>query len=238
MSTIRLLTELDALLDTRLATVDKLDPEAAVRLVANPTYFERIRDDFEPLCGIEEAAYQAAWKTRDVETLQHALVCPTIDLVHFALLDLERRAITDPAITGVALDVNVWPYQLTEAEAHDIALAIAQRAGYRSPIRLLCQPMAYFTPSLIKDQYAGLIFYNHNEWFTCHAEELLLQVGIPQVTLVAPKLVNDRLPTDEELDYGTEVKRDAYEITSFMMTPHVGLEYVDVLHYCVATLKR
>lgn len=238
MTVIRLMVELEAVLDTRLGTVDKLDPEAAVRLVANPAYFERTKDEFEPLCGIDEKTYQAAWAARDIETLQHSLVCPAIDLVHYSLLDLERRSIVDPGITGVALDVNVWPYRLTDGEAHDIALAIAQRAGYQAPIRMMCEPPAFFSPTHVKEHYAGMILYNHNAWFREHADELLMRVGIPQVTMVAPKLVHDRMPTEEELDFKTEKKRDAYEITSFIMTPHVGLEYVDVLHFCVATLKR
>lgn len=238
MSVIRLLVELDFVLDTRLATVDCLDPGAAVRLAANPAYYERTKDLFEPLCGIDEAAYQSAWAARGVDTLRHALVCPSIDLVHYALLDLERRAIVDPSISGVALDVNVWPYQLTDAEAHDLALAMAERAGYQSPVRLLCQPPAYFTPTLIRQSYAGVLLYDHHSWFKLHADELLMRVGIPQVTMVVPKLVYDRLPTAEELELGTEKKRNAFEIAEYMMLPHVGLEYIDTLHCCIATLKR
>jgi hypothetical protein len=154
-------------------------------------------------------------------------------LLHYALLDIERRSIDDPSIDSGALDINIWPYKLTDAEVREMGLAIASVIGCISPIRLVEHPWSFYTPQYVKDTYSGLILYNHNQWLEAMGESLFL-VGLPAITLAAPKLTHSRMPTAEEMDFGTKKVIDPWEAASYMMSQNLGIDYVDVLHYCLA----
>ena len=230
---LRLLTELDALLDTRVGLIDTLNGEWAAALIDNPAYYTRVQDKFEALCGVPQALYEAAWDARDARILPHSLVTVASDLVNYGLLQIEHQAIQDPEIHGAALDVNLWPYVLSEAEQQALLVALAQCLGYRAPIALLCEPWSAFTPERVRSTYAGMILYNHNDWFKAQAERLNVQ-GIPQVTLVAPALAYRGIPTDEALTFEFKGKINPYEATEYAMVEKIGLEYVDVSNYCIA----
>lgn len=233
MAYVRLLVEMDALLDTRVGVIDRMDPEAAVRLVSNPAYYTRQIDQFEPLCGIDEERYQAAWKARSVEDLKHASVTPIIDMLNFQLLDLERKYTLDPTLEGTELVVNLYPYRLSQAEEVAVGKAILRSVAQRTPVRFIFESPDKLTPELIRPQYSGLIFYNHHVWMQRHAESLT-RMGIPQVTLVAPKLFHERIPTEEECHLDIDKPMDIWEFTSIMATEAVGVEFLDVAQYCTA----
>lgn len=235
---IRLLTELDALMDTRLGLMDTLDPQSAVRLVSNPDYFTRTEDRFEKLCGFPDAVYQEAWKQRTVDALRHSLISPSVDLVHFSVAEIEHRSLTDPATQGCELDVNTYPYLLTEEEQRGVMEALLLRIGINAPIRLLYEPPSFFTPELIRKRYAGMILYNHNAWLEAQGEKLFAGVmGIPNVTLVAPKLAKDTMPDPAMYDFKAHgVKRDIdpFDASAHVLSQFIHLEFVDVGHFCLA----
>lgn len=233
MSLVRLLTELDAILDTRLSVVMQLDDEASVRLISNPAYYERAQDLMEPLCGIDEARYQAAWLARDKSALMGAMVCNSLDLVNYAMREIEHRSITDPETDGAALDVNVYPYKLTDEEKRMYALSIAELVGYKCQVRMIDEPWGALTPAVIRERYAGMILYNYAEWMGAVSEKLFV-LGIPRVTMVAPMLVKE-LPTEARLAELSEQAKTAmtpWRIGTYSVIQYVGLEYVETCHFC------
>jgi hypothetical protein len=232
------LVELDAILDTRLALMDTLDPEAAVKLIQSPAYFKRQVDKFEAICGMDDQIYQEAWKTRTKDVLKRAINTPTIDLVHYMLIEVENLALTDPMIAGARLDINVYPYKLTQAERDGIAWAIAHRAGWRSRIRVLDQPPIYFTPAIVRHDYQVMVMYNHNAWLEAQSSELFAsEVGLPGVTLYAPRLAKDEMPPKESYDlrkYGVKHEFDIFEAVAHAVTQYITLEYLPIDQYCIA----
>lgn len=234
---LRLLTELDALLDTRAGLMDLLSPEHAVKLISNPAYYERDTDDFEALCGFPNDVYRHAWKNRTSEVLKHSLNTPAVDLVHYGLVEAERRSVNDPTISYVAVDINEYPYKLTEAERRAFAQALVRVLGVKSVIRMIYAPPAAITPEKIRDEngepYSGMILYNHVAWFQAHWERLL-QVSIPRVTLVAPKLWPEKPLDDYDLTVEGMGRVDPWHQATAPLLQHIGLEYVEVRHYCIA----
>lgn len=231
-----LVTELDVLLDTRLGLIDTLDSAAAVRLFKNKAYYLRERDEFESLCGIPQGLYEERWKHRNMQVLRHSINTPATDLVHYGLAQLEHRSVSDPEIEGVSLVVNAYPYQPTKAEAHALEIAIARVAGIQSTVKLIYEPWEAFTVKRCRG-YTGLVLYNHLDWFKLHWEELF-SLGMPQVTMVVPKLIRGEGITGEMLHVdGLGRELNPWSDGALSMLEYVGLEFVDVKHFCIAHPK-
>lgn len=235
---IKFLVELDAILDTRVGLMDTLDPESAVKLVANPKYYERQVDKFEPLCGMDDDIWKQAWKTRGIETLKHSLNSPTIDLLHYMVTEVEFRAVEDPTLTGAMVDLNIYPYKLSPEEREALAMAVAQRVGVNAPIRIYNQPAEYFTPNLVRTEYYAMLMYDHNAWFKAHQRELFAtELGIPAVTMYAPKLALEEMPPPELCDFtkhGARPGIDIFEAVAHGLQQYITLEYLPINHYCLA----
>lgn len=231
----KVLTHLDALLDTRLGTLDRLDSVAALKAFKNPAYYTRSVDRFAPICGIDDTLYQGLWEARDTETLKHSLHTPVTDLLHYGLVRMERDAITDPTLDGVLLEVNVYPYQLTQAETHAFALAIAQCAGVHAGVRMIDESWQDLTVERCRD-YNAMVLYDHHSWFKHHWETLIKR-GMPQVSMIVPKLYLDQPIAPEMLRVEGIGEVDPWEQGRIPMLEYVGLEFVDVQHYCIAHPK-
>jgi hypothetical protein len=236
---VRFLVELDAIQDTRLGLMDLLDPEAAVRLVANPDYFTRVIDKFEPLCGMDDDIFQEAWKKRTKEVLKHSINTLVLDMIHYQVVEVEYRSVDDPTLAGALVDVNIYPYQLDRDEQTGLLMALAQRIGTQAQIRLVNQPPRYYTPALVKQEYYAMVLYNHNEWFAAHQAELFSDMGVkmPGVTLYAPQLVRSEMPPAELQDFtkhGFRKDVGVFDVMARGMAGLVGLEYLPINQYCIA----
>lgn len=232
---IRFLVELDALLDTRLGLIDTLDPEAAVRLVSGIDYFQRSTESYEKSCGISDTVFKEAWAKRNKETLKHSLQTGLIHLLHCRVVEAERLSVSDPLIAGAHVEVTTYPYVLDEAEEYALAEAIAMCVGVHAPIELTHQPLAYYTPALLKKNYTFAFLYNHNEWLKAHANALNGGERAPSVTMYAPMLAYHSLPPAEISDYkgyGITAPVDPFEATSYALKEAINLEFVPVHFYC------
>lgn len=234
---VRFLVELEAILDTRLGLMDVLDPESAGRLIANPGYYTREVDRFEPLCGMDDDIYQEAWKQRDKTALMHSINTPVLDMVHYMVTEVEYLAVGDPTLSGAAVDVNIHPYKLSKEEVHELAVSIARRCGVHASIRILNQPMAYFTPQLCRHDYYAMVLYNHIAWFDAHQRELFAYpIGIPAVTMYAPRLGKNLLPPElkDFSKHGMVKELDVFDAVAHSLQQFITLEYLPVNQFCIA----
>jgi hypothetical protein len=231
------LVEIDAILDTRLGMMDVLHPESAVRLVQNRNYFHRLTDKFEGLCGFPDLSFRAAWKGRTKDVLLHSLNTPSLDLLHFSVMEAEHKAATHPMYSGVRIDVNVYPYDLTMEERECMAASIAQRAGWKAPIRIIRQPPYFFHPQMVKEDYSVMMLYNYREWLEIHKEALTGFHRMPGVTLFLPRLQpEERIPSEigDFRRLGARQPVDIFEAVTYACTEFVSLEFIPINHFCIA----
>lgn len=222
----RVLVSLDALLDTRLATVSRLDQQAACRLLQHPDYYTRQIDDFASLCGIDRERFAAAYAQRDVETLKRSLITHIPFMLHELMRHLELSEDDTPFETALGLDVNVWPYELSEAESDALTLAVMVRAGHQTIPRVVRIAPEALTPARIKSEYSGMILYDLREWLQHHVEAFAA-IPCPRVTVLVPALFHERIPEPEE--YLTEgIRRDVspFELTRLGAIEMVGLDFI------------
>lgn len=230
--------ELDALMDTRLATVSKVSGEAAVALVTGEAYYKRTRDDFSRLVPLDQDAYRKAWEERDVETLKGSLITHVPLLLKELITKLEQAEEETPFADQLALEVNVWPYQLSDAERDMMQLAVMAYAGIQTTPEIVSIAPQELTPEKVKRKYSGLIMYNFRDWLQHHMEQFQ-KWPCPRVTCLAPALYHGE-EVDVEKLIVDDMRKDLspFEMTEMACAEFLGVSLLDVKYFSIFRSKH
>lgn len=226
----RLMVELDTILDTRLGVVNQHLPHLVEPLLT-AGYRDRKSDQLELLCpDIKQHWFNVAYAARDKDTLKASRITPLV-IAHTNLTsELERLFYDTPLGSSVDIDLNIYPYVLSDAELSMVKDCLKHYSALTANVEIISQPMSYFTPSILKQHYGGIIVYNVAEWLSLHAEALL-QCKIPDVSIIGPRryAVEDDVPVDDDLSFLPEgVPRDIFAFTEEGLLEFVGLFYWDM----------
>lgn len=231
----RILVELDALLDTRIATISRIHPESAVALLHDPRYYERVIDDFEPLVGITKEAFRQAYAQRDVEILEQSRLTELPLMLNEIIKRMEQESDTTPFVESVTVDVNIWPYELSDEERDEIAVAMMAHVGNQTLVNTVRLPPEQLTPPYIKQRYSGMILYNFRDWMQPHMETFK-KFLMPRVTVLAPALFYDQVPTRD--DIASEGMKEDLNPFTLSEIAFVELFNLSLLRADVFSLKR
>ena len=190
------LVEIDALLDTRLTTLGLISPQAGFECARDPRYFDRVIDDFEPICGVTLEAFRNVYRNRDVEVLKAATITEMAFILQDLVLKLERETLDTPFCSRVIVEVNIFPYKLDEEERDILALAVMARCGLETEVRCVRIPPQALQPAVVKERYSGMVIYNFRDWMEHHVQAFET-VKMPQVSILAPALFYNVVPADD-----------------------------------------
>jgi len=191
-----ILVELDALLDTRLPTMGLISPQAAIDASQDERYFNRLIDDFTEVNGIGKDAFRQVYAKRDADVVRASVITEIPFILHELVLNLEAEARDTPFVSRVKVEVNIFPYEFDEEEKDLIALAVMSRCGIETEVRCVRIAPQHLTPQFCKGRYSGLILYNFRDWMEHHLEGFK-QVKMPRVSVLAPALYYDVVPSDD-----------------------------------------
>lgn len=225
--------ELDALLDTRLGTLAKINPEYPIKALDDPRYYSRQIDDFTEICGVGREEFIEAYKKRDAEVARASTMTNIPLILHELVRKLEIDAAETPHLDNVQVELNVWPYVFDAEELDDLETAVQARAGIESMVRSVSIPYKDLTPAFCRSKYSGMFIYNFRDW--CEAQlEAFASVQMPQVTVIAPALFHDRVHTVEELD-DPNLKREIniHQLSELGMTPLIALSLYPAEHFSI-----
>ena len=203
MSEQKILIDIDAIFDTRLGTIARLDPAAADTLVNTPTMFSayqsRAKDDWVTLTdgAITNDAFNAAYRVRDIDTLKASAITNYGTLLQGIINDLETKMIHTPLVSSVELHINTYPYVFDDAELDMLKLCASEYTGLLTEIKTVVYPPEMLKPHLLDKNYAVYITYNFNDWFGHHHVNLL-NYRMPQFTFLAAALYVTT-PTEADL---------------------------------------
>lgn len=234
----RILVELDALLDTRLATIARIHSESAVQLLTDERYYDRVIDDFEPMVGVTKTAFRSAYKDRDVELLSQSRPTNIPMILNDLIKRMERESTTTPFVESLEVHVNIWPYELTAEERDEMALAVMAYAGIQTLVYVVSLRPEALTPAFIKQRYSGMILYNFRDWIEHHLEAFK-KIVMPRVTVLAPALFYDQVPKREDIA-GDDMKEnlDAFALSEIAMVEMFSLNLLKAEHYSLLRLDR
>lgn len=156
----RFYVTVDALFDTRLGTLFKVAPDRVTDILANG-YLDRECDSF---AGVDQAVYDEAYKNRDKATLLNSPMTEIYKTINRFVHSTLMARIDTPYVTKPAIEINLYPYKLTERECGRLLKGVEKITGERSDIGLIYEPIDFLTASVVKQRYIALFLYEHWEW--------------------------------------------------------------------------
>lgn len=188
---------LDVLLDTVLGTLVKVAPDYAEKIRTNG-YMERCENRFE---GVDDAAFKAAYKSRDLETLQNSVLTSAVPFIRDMLFELQTQiefgVAADPSTTSLELVINTHPYQLEPDDQDELLGVLSHWFGDLAEVVISRIPLELLTPNYCK-QYSAMFMYDYGEWLAMH-DEAFKTTKLATTPLWAPALYFERQPTEEEM---------------------------------------
>lgn len=254
----RIVVDLDALLDTRLATIAGLYPDIAKQIVEDPELFYRYQtrrsDEFSRLHpGINNAAYQAAYDNRNVATLKRSTITEMIPFLSMLVQEIERAEITgDAEVDGGELILNTWPYQLTEDEEYAFQVAVLTRAGLHTPVSCVrLAPHEMTTGRIAEEKWVGIVSYSLETWlretFRVYPKDKK-PTCVPAASFITPGLLSTeegvddptkrQMPNGDSLDPFIATKWNYAELIGIVFTPPSAFSILDFRTGCLSDPER
>jgi len=202
----RLLVSLDVLLDTRLATLAKMDIEYPSVVLENGwktrdgDFYEQWIPDFD-----RELFNTHYWyRGRDGDVHTNSVMSGYMSRLIADITILRDGSESHPMAGTVAVDINIWPYKLGMVEGEQLKEVIREYIGKDLEVGIINIAPEELTPKAIRGSWCSFSIYNFDEWFSIHSEALL-DTPIPSVICIAPRLLKKPLDEDIEMDPTLEV---------------------------------
>lgn len=242
----RILIDLDAILDTRLGIINKLQPELLERVAESSEYRLRKRDSFDWVPGLQSSKLIDAWKNRDSELLPYSTMSllMAVELTNHLLEWDEIIMGNSPTVSKVSILVNMHPYDDLPDEVKDkICYAIALRLGVNDPSDVKAVTWATESISLKeleKNSVVSYFVYDFDNWIShLYPDDENIdyeKTGFEtyhDLSVIAPKLYTDAKDLDEVLneshpDIG---KLDPFNATIQCFAPCFQLDFIPSVLY-------
>lgn len=223
---------LDALIDTRLGTLNILDPEA-VQAMDPARYLMRTRDDFS-FMGIDEELFNIAYKNRDTLTLRNSIMTNILPIVQNAI---HQYTTLMAPMSGkpIEIDLNVYPYNPTMEEGRMMADLVEFKLGGVVKVNVIRTPYSAMTLGMLARSYHTVVIYDWVDW-ACAIEASFRSEAAPSVTMIAPDLLKgEKLP--DEPDKYTEAAFKVAHPTAYMeftLVDYIGLSFERTTFFSMA----
>lgn len=228
METRTLFIDLDSLLDTRLATLARLNPLAASELVKRDSdYRQRDMDDWDRLTdgAVSNEAFREAYAKRDKETLKLARPTNAVKLIHQISRALAEQAIFEPDVDRTKIAINTYPYDLSPQEEEMIVGAVMVYCSIAAEVVAVNYSLEELTPAKVKEEWDGVVLYDFDHWLSLHTNELNT-VRMPTHTFVSPALFVKPVGDYSELIIPGLESHTPFEVMELAMVERMDLAMV------------
>lgn len=230
------LIDLDVLLDTRVATLLKINEPEAIKMLENG-FCARSTDDISDMTNvISNDEYKKEYATRNIDTLKKSRLTNYIFELAGVISDLAKSLVAeDTRIKEPCIVINYYPYQnLDEDTLSDIIYAIQCyttdvidiKATYYEPRRL---DLAF----LKENSILTYITYDFVKWFESVFNVAKGKKGIisyPKLTIIAP-MITPRADSFDNFD-AESLKilqnKTPFEFMQLYWAPMFGLEFCPI----------
>lgn len=222
--------DLDALLDTRLGTLAFLKNEYAVNALMNG-YHSRDRDEF---IDVPYEIFKKAYEKRDVDVLAMSTFTDVFILLQSCVKSTFEIAATNPNTKPLQIQVNVYPYDLSEEEMSEISIAVWSRLKEMVDVNVVNINDGFLTPEYCKETYSMMIRYDYQSWLKIHHDSHAFEkTKIPEISIIAPAIYQNR-PDEQQLAELKEQNIHPFTAVEFAMAPFFTLRLVDISTFCIS----
>ena len=230
--------ELDALLDTRLATIHEISLTAEVgtaftEQVLEAGYYDRDEDVFPHL---DRDTFKEIYRTRDQETLTHAMPTKWLSIIKGLVAALVKNAMMHPTGVDIFVMVNTYPYTLTDEFKTGLIDLVYSSVGSMVDVSLIDIPSKDLKPTYCRNTFSQMIMYSCDEWLTLHMPELE-KIKPKELTLTIPAIYFVGKPTKEKLLQMTEGKTsphfEPFKSVEILLGLLLDVQILDPKLYCL-----
>lgn len=226
---------LDAILDTRLGTVSRMNQDAAAQLLCK-AYYERLSDDLGDITPlITNEAYRAAYAQRDLETLKVSRVTAILPLMGAQIRKVMDGVIAGNGQGGVEIDLNIWPYKVTPSMYDMLKTCIRSYTMRHLPVNIINVPPEGLTMDRIRSSWVMMFLYDFVGWSGAISDKIEpMEKGgkrAAQVTMITPALFvsneeAEKVKKDPLIIDGQEM--NAFAATEITFAEYIGLTFEHV----------
>lgn len=233
MSLLHILVDIDTIIDTRLGVLDEIDPAAAAKAFQSDDYYFRVEDDFTDICGIGREQFRAAYARRSEDTLKRSVISPSIMTLKDIIVNLETAAGNHPQASKPIVEVNTWPYTLTDETRRFLRAAIGNYAGMETAVLMVHHAPQDITVAKLKEKYGAYFVYDFAHWLRLRIPELEHQ-AMPRVQVFAPSLLEIPLPSPEDMEQlGLERSADPLRVAEASLAPSMAVDFMPTFMFCI-----
>lgn len=180
-----MLIDLDCILDTRHGTLAKFGTSALAKALTTG-YFTRNSDHF---FGIDPDEYFRLYRERDAVTLSMSVMSHGVSIMKDFVKRVHLVSASAPINKIPRVDVNIWPYDLTDAITARIDKALRVVVDDKFDMSFVSYKPEDLHYDLIKFTYDHLCMYNIGPLIEHHAVDWERRGrGLPDVTVFTPML--------------------------------------------------
>lgn len=193
-----ILVELDALQDTRMGTIARINT-AAMKAMGEG-YWKRPSDNFHVLTGgmISNEAFSELYKNRCKETLKQSIATGAAHYLGVITRTLQSMKTGPEEIEDISVTLNIHPYVFTEGELASMVEGLQTFLALSTRIEVISKPVQELTPQYLNTHFDAYLLYDFNTWDS-HQRTNLIRNPIPEFTIIAPALfLVDKEPTEDE----------------------------------------
>lgn len=235
----RILIPLDVLLDTRLGTLQRINPEAAKVVINNPLYWERDYDNWTMLTNglVTNEEFAKAYAERggdnSAATLNGSVESNLAPFLYQMLIEADINQMDGMTrhMDEVGIAVNTAPYNLPLEARTDLVAIIQEKYGKELNVKLVDYPISELTIGCLAEEFSAMIIYEFAEWFRYHHVEIVGSL-MSDFNVIHPKLF-DRDPSELTMD---ERKTEFFRFR--LMTQHnLDINFIDARYFSIINPK-
>lgn len=230
----RLLITLGSIIDDRFGTMALLDPKH-IETLDFDTYSNRTNDKLSG-ANFTVEQYELAWSRRDVLTLMHGMPTQIWRVVGDRLSSFIAGEFA-PATSGVVeIDVNIYPYVLTEEERADLEGVLFFYFSKAAKINLINVPIKNITFDFLRNDYHTMIIYEVLEWLKT-MPPVDEQRPVPGCLVYGPALEDNPAKSIDELESLEPELREMYlhgggfAELEYLYEPFVSLRLIEASNF-------
>lgn len=224
-----ILVSIDAILDTRIGTIARYNPELAAKVLESGNYHNRVYDEFGDL-SIDD--FKALYARRDKEVLKHSTLTRIIKFVAEICAAMTVEASQNPTSEYPSVVINAYPYDLSDEELKMIGLAVKSYLAEEVPVRVENNPWDFYDPRYCREHVAAIIVYNNEEWMEANSKSFSKSV-CPQVSLYTASLFFDQKHAPEDIAKITEVAMNPFDAIEFYAKPIIAMQLMNVSEFSI-----
>jgi len=220
-----ILVELDALLDTRAATLFRLNPEHLGEALGK-NYYTRTVDKFP---NVDQNEFNDLYQKRNKETLKQSLITDIGRLLDEFCKNILDNTIKTPFHYSPKVILNIYPYELEESEINVLIAGVVSITNRLTEVEVVNLSYEQLTPAYVKSKLSVLVLYDYWRWLEIHSVNgAFKKVACPEVALIGP-----RISFKEDLT-NLKLETDPFDAAIEIAKPFIALSLIDVSHFCLS----